>query len=78
MDSEPTSVIVSTGATAHTAVVHHRNFPEIRAEGESPQDAAAQLVNHLTRALDTALTDWRRDHIEKAIADVQLYLKEAG
>ncbi len=76
MDSEQTSVIVSTGATAHTALVHHRDFPEIRAEGESPELAANQLVNHLTRALDSALTVWRRDRIEKAIAEVQSYVKQ--
>lgn len=76
MDSEQSSVIVSTGGMAQTAQVHHRDFPEIRAEGESPEHAASQLVNHLTRALDSALTVWRRDQIEKAIADVQSYVKE--
>ena len=64
-------VIVTTGATAGRAEAHHRDFPEIRAEGESPTAAASQLLNHLTRALDSALTDWRREAIEKAIADVR-------
>lgn len=70
-------VIVSPGATAGLAAAHHRDFPEIRAEGESPADAASQLLHHLTRALDSALTDWRRTSIEQAIADVKAYAQRA-
>ncbi|WP_169975281.1 hypothetical protein [Tautonia rosea] len=69
-------VIVTAGATAGLAAVHHRDFPEIRAEGDNPADAASQLVNHLTRALDSALTDWRRKSIELAIADVKSYAEQ--
>ncbi len=63
MATAETRVIVTTGSAgqANQAQVHHRDFPEIRAEGENPQAAAGQLVNHLTRALDSALTPWRRD-----------------
>ncbi|MEW4567725.1 hypothetical protein AB1L88_07645 [Tautonia sp. JC769] len=66
-------VIVTAGATAGLAAAHHRDFPEIRAEGDTPAAAASQLVNHLTRALDSALTDWRREAIEQAIEDVKTY-----
>jgi hypothetical protein len=78
MATAETRVIVTTGSAgqANQAVVHHRDFPEIRAEGENPVAAAAQLVNHLTRALDSALTPWRRETIEKAIADVQDFQKQ--
>src|SRR5437773_9255860 len=61
METEPSRVIVTLSATSSAACVHHRDFPEIRAEGSAPKEAAAHLVNQLTRALDTALTDWRRD-----------------
>lgn len=71
-------VIVSAGATAGQAAAHHRDFPEIRAEGDDPSSAASQLVNHLTRALDSALTDWRRKSIEEAIADVKAYTGRSG
>ena len=40
---------------AHTSYAHHRNYPEIRTEGESPRVAAAQLVNCLARACHRAL-----------------------
>lgn len=67
-------VIVATGATAHTTSVHHRDFPEIRADGETPVVAATHLSNQLTRALDSALTQWRRESIVQAIADVQAFV----
>ncbi|WP_422931291.1 hypothetical protein [Singulisphaera sp. PoT] len=78
MASDLSKVIVSTGATANTTSVHHREFPEIRAEGESPVDAANHLANHLTRALDSALTQWRRETIEAAIADVQAFVAQGA
>ncbi len=80
MAPEPSKVIVTAGASgqADQTQVHHRDFPEIRAEGESPAAAATSLVNHLTRALDSALTAWRRDTIQGAIADVQAFLQQAS
>lgn len=74
MTAESDRIIVSVGdAAAGGATVHHRDFPEIRAEGASPADAAGQLVNQLTRALDSALTNWRRETIQAAIADVEAF-----
>ena len=76
MATEQDRVIVTTGSTAQATQIHHRDFPEIRAEGESPSAAATNLANHLTRALDSALTKWRRDAIEQAIAEVQDFANE--
>lgn len=67
-------VILTAGATAGTDRAHHRDFPEIRADGGDPVEAATHLVNQLERALDSALTDWRRESINAAIADVRAYL----
>ena len=77
MATEQERVIVTTGSTAQATQIHHRDFPEIRAEGESPSAAATNLANHLTRALDSALTKWRRDAIEQAIAEVQEFGKKS-
>jgi hypothetical protein len=74
MATEQSRIIVATGSTAHTLRVHHRDFPEIRAEGPSQEVAAAHLVNQLTRALDSALTQWRRETMTQAIADVQAFV----
>ena len=76
METDLSRVIVSSGATAHTAQVHHRDFPEIRADGGSAKEAAAHLANKLTLALDTALTDWRRQTLGQAIADVEAFVKQ--
>ncbi|MGO8901790.1 MAG: hypothetical protein ACLQU5_26050 [Isosphaeraceae bacterium] len=76
MEIDFSRVIVSSGATAHTAQVHHRDFSEIRADGGSAKEAAAHLANKLTLALDTALTDWRRQSIGQAIADVEAFVKK--
>ena len=57
-------------------MVHHRDFPEIRAEGPSPKEAASHLVNKLACALDSALTDWRRETIDHAIADVKAFVAQ--
>ena len=73
MATEQSRVVVTTGATAQATLIHHRDFPEIRGEGESPSAAATNLANHLTRALDSALTKWRRDAIQQAITDVQAF-----
>jgi uncharacterized lipoprotein YddW (UPF0748 family) len=77
MDIDVSRVIVSSGATAHTTQVHHRDFSEIRADGGSAREAASHLANKLTAALDSALTDWRRETINQAIADVEAYVKQA-
>jgi hypothetical protein len=76
MDIETSRVIVTISGTSSTASVHHREFPEIHAEGGSPKEAASHLIHQLTRALDSALTDWRRDRVNEAIADVQAYVDQ--
>jgi predicted RNase H-like HicB family nuclease len=73
MSTDQDRVIVTTGTTAEAFLVHHRDFPEIRAEGETPEAAATNLANQLTRALDSALTKWRRDAIEQAIVEVRAF-----
>jgi hypothetical protein len=76
MATDASRVIVATGATASATSVHHRDFPEIRAEGETPAVAATHLANQLIRALDSALTQWRRDTLGQAIADIQAFVSQ--
>jgi hypothetical protein len=78
MAKEPDRVTVTSGATEHTLRVHHRDFPEIQAHGRSGNEAASFLVSKLRLALDTALTDWRRQTLSAAIADVEAFLKNEG
>jgi hypothetical protein len=76
MTIEQDRVIVAIGATAGSACVHHRDFPEIRAEGETPAAAATYLANQLIRALDSALTIWRRETLGQAIADIEAFVAQ--
>jgi hypothetical protein len=76
MDSDVKKVVVTISGTSSAACVHHRDFPEIRAEGSSPEEAAAHLINKLACALDSALTDWRRQSVDQAIADVRAFVDQ--
>jgi hypothetical protein len=73
-------VIVGTGECAchsmPTAHVHHSHFPEIQGESLTPYEAARELVRLLNRSLDCIGSQWRRDILHAAIADVEEFLGE--
>jgi hypothetical protein len=62
--------------TIRSTHAHHRDFPEIQAEGESPAHAVARLINQLAAVLDTASDQWRREAVERAIADVKTFAEQ--
>ena len=64
-------LVTSQGLTAQAVRIYHRDFPEIRSEGGTLAEAKHNLALQLTRALDSALTDWRRDLIQKTIAEIE-------
>lgn len=71
-------VVVTPAAHAIHAIpataVHHRDFPEVCGEGDSPEDAARRLAERLARTLDSAPSDdWRRERIVRAIEDVRAF-----
>ena len=71
MSAATDKLVVNPGITAQSVQIYHREFPEIRSEGGSLAEAKKNLALHLTRALDSALTDWRRDLIQKTIAEIE-------
>jgi hypothetical protein len=77
MMSDPSQVIVGTEGypfhSVHGVSVHHRDFPEVRAEGDSPECAAKRLAEILACTLDSAPSDWRRDILMRAIQDVRAF-----
>ncbi len=79
MMSDTSQVIVTTEDyllhTLHALSIHHRHFPEVRSGGSSPEDAAARLAGLLSRALDSAPSDWRRVILERAIEDVRAFAR---
>ena len=73
-DTGTEKIISTTGnAAAGGSTVHHREFPEIRAEGTNPAEAATHLVTQLTKALDCAPIGYQRDAIHRAIAEAQAF-----
>lgn len=78
MLSEPDQVVVSPAVYSalafHGAEAYHREFPEVRGEGDSAEDAAARLADVLARTLDSAPSRWMREHLERAIEDVRAFV----
>ncbi len=60
-----------SSVSGHCFVAYHRDFPEVRGEGESPPAAADRLAELLSRTLDNAPSDWRRESLGRAIEDVR-------
>ncbi len=71
-------IVVATGATAQSTQIHHKDFPEIRADGANPVEAAHQLTNQLMRVRDSALTPSRLEQVDGALADVKAFASQAG
>ena len=82
MISDPSQVIVMTEDhlfhSVHSLSAHHRDFPEVRGEGNSPEEAAERLAELLLNSLDSAPSDWRRAELERAIGDVRAFAKQVG
>lgn len=80
MEPDRSRVVVAEGVcdchTIHGTHAHHRDFPEIQADGESSAHAVAQLINQLATALDAVPDRWHRDTIAKAIADVKSFAEQ--
>ncbi len=53
--------------------VFHRDFPEIWSEGNTPAEAAEHLAHQLWLAAEAARSQWQRDAVEQAIADVAAF-----
>src|SRR4051812_13079849 len=75
--ADPSKVVTNTGSVADATEAHHRDFPDIRAEGETPAQAGTNLIMRLTKALETAESDPQRGPIDRAIADVRAWTEQA-
>ncbi len=71
MSESPDKLVVNQGLTSQSVLIYHRDFPEIRSEGGSLEEAKKNLALQLTRTLDSALTEWRRELIQKTIAEIE-------
>src|SRR4051794_7809171 len=73
-------IIITDGYWMHIrhTRIFHRNYPEIRGEGASLEDASAHLENQLARALDGARGLGSREAVESALADVRALGRGVG
>ncbi len=60
----------------HGLSAHHRDFPEVHAEGDSPKAAASRLAELLALSLENAPSDWRRQSLQQAIEDVRAFAEQ--
>ena len=75
MIADPNRVVVTTGSVAHVVQVHHQDIPELNADGESPESAAANLAHDLAREIEGAADDLLREAFQRALADVRAFIE---
>ena len=75
MTSKPSKVIATAGATPDSVLISHTAFPDIQADGDSLEDAAANFVQDLTREIGEVDDESRRDSLLRAVADIQDYIE---
>lgn len=75
--TEATSIIVLKESFTDEGIpmwsIHHREFPEIRIQGETSLQCIVRLAQHLNLAREHASEDWQRVGIDRAIRDLRAY-----
>jgi uncharacterized protein (TIGR03067 family) len=78
----PLVVIVtekSPGISGHYATrIHHRDFPEMCSQGDTPREAAVNLLQHLIGQSGAIADNWHRESMEQVIAEVRAILDQIG
>lgn len=73
---DPGRVVVTPGATADACQVHHRDVPELHADGASPREAAANLAQDLAREIEGVADDHRRGLFGRVLDDVRAFVAQ--
>lgn len=72
-------IVVSEGpcelCSVHAPHVHHRDFPENIAQGETIEEAAHNLHHLFVRNLDSVAGECHCRKIRAAMADIEAFLK---
>jgi hypothetical protein len=76
--ADPSQVIVTAGATAHSVQVHHHGIPELQSHGESPESATVNLAQNLAREIDGAADDLHREPFQQALEDVNASIERSA
>ncbi len=78
MAADPSQVVVTAGATAHSVQVHHHGIPELQSHGESPESATVNLAQNLAREIDGAADDLHREPFQQALEDVNASIERSA
>jgi hypothetical protein len=54
--------------------IYHRAFPHLCGSGETPRDAAEDLIRRLSAERHSYVEYWEQESVERAIAEVQAWL----
>lgn len=61
--------------TVHTMQIHHRDFPELWAEGGTIREGADYLRFQLLRSRECEPTGWHRAAVDVALTDLDEFLR---
>lgn len=82
MLSEKGAIIVITGrcphCDTHHARVHHRSFPELAGIGDTPREAAMNLIRRLTAESGFNPDAWHKGAVDQAISELQKFTEPGG
>jgi hypothetical protein len=71
--ADPGRVVVTGGGTADACQVHHRDIPELHADGTTPRAAAANLAQDLEREIGDVPDHRRRELFGRVLDDVRAF-----
>jgi hypothetical protein len=78
MAADPSQVIVTAGATAHSVQVHHHDIPELQSHGESAESATVNLAQDLAREIDGVVDNMHREPLQRALDDVNASIDQSA
>jgi hypothetical protein len=76
--ADPSQVIVTAGATAHSVQVHHHDIPELQSHGESAESATVNLAQDLAREIDGVVDNLHREPLQRALDDVNASIERSA
>jgi hypothetical protein len=72
--ADPGRVVVTTASTPDACQVHHRDIPELHADGATPREAAANLAQDLDREIEGVADHHRRELFGRVLDDVRAFV----
>ena len=68
---------MTPGSTADACRIHHRDIPELQADGATPREAAANLAQDLAREIEGVADQHRRELFQRALDEVRAFAAQA-